>query len=474
LNAIIGYGEILQEEAEDEGHEDYLPDLRRITSAGRHLVALINDILDLSKIEAGKMELHLERFEVGPMVADVVSTIGPLVDRNRNQLVVDAPAEIGSIHADLTKVRQAVFNLLSNACKFTEDGTVRLAVREEQPGWLSFEVADTGIGMTPEQQARLFQEFSQADSAVTRKYGGTGLGLALSRRLIRMMHGDITMHSEPGVGSSFTIRLPRDVAQVPVATPAEPEEPGAGARTVLVVDDEADTRDLLQRYLGKHGFRVVPAATGEQALELAARLHPDAITLDVMMPGMDGWAVLSALKADPELAGIPVVILSILDDRNLGYTLGASDYLTKPIDRERLRAVLEKHCPSGQTGRVLVVDDDPEARAMARWVLEKEGWVVVEAATGTEGLAVLETERPDAILLDLMMPEMDGFAMVAALQREPGLRSIPVIVVTAKDITAEDRARLNGSVQTIIQKSPVGTEALLATVRSLVASATQR
>jgi CheY-like chemotaxis protein/two-component sensor histidine kinase len=473
LNAIIGYGEILQEEAEEEGHEDYLPDLKRITGAGRHLLALINDILDLSKIEAGKMELHLETFSLSQMVSDVVNTIQPLVDRNRNRLEVRCPEDIGTVHADLTKVRQAVFNLLSNASKFTEDGVVSLQVSEERPGWVTFEVSDTGIGMTPEQQARLFQEFSQADSAITRKYGGTGLGLALSRRLVRMMHGDISMASEPGQGSTFTILLPRDVDRAP-AVPAAPEsaEAGPGARTVLVVDDEPDTRDLLQRYLIKQGFRVFAAANGEQGLELARRVHPDAITLDVMMPGMDGWAVLSTLKADPQLAEIPVVVLSILDDRNLGYTLGASDYLTKPIDRDRLVAVLEKHCPQRGTSRVLIVDDDPEARGMARRMLEKDGWAISEAANGREGLEALQEERPDAILLDLMMPEMDGFAFVSQLQNSPDLRSIPVIVVTAKDITQEDRDRLNGYVQRIIQKSPVGRDEILHEVRSLVASAT--
>jgi CheY-like chemotaxis protein len=237
------------------------------------------------------------------------------------------------------------------------------------------------------------------------------------------------------------------------------------------VDDEADTRELVQRYLLKQGFRVITASSGEQALELARRIQPDAITLDVMMPGMDGWAVLSALKADPQLAEIPVVVLSILDDRNLGYTLGASDYLTKPIDRERLVSVLEKHCPQRQSSRVLIVDDDPEARGMARRVLEKDGWTIREAGNGREGLEALEGERPDAILLDLMMPEMDGFAFVSQLQHDPELRSIPVIVVTAKDITQEDRQRLNGYVQRIIQKSPVGREEILHEIRSLVAGA---
>jgi signal transduction histidine kinase/CheY-like chemotaxis protein len=471
LNAIIGYSEILQEEAEDDGNTDYLPDLHRIAGAGRHLLTLINDVLDLSKIEAGKMELHLEHFDLAEVISDVVSTIRPLVDRNQNQLVVQCPADIGTVHADLTKVRQAVFNLLSNASKFTEAGTITLDVREDDPGWITVEVTDTGIGMTPEQQSRLFQEFSQADNEVTRKYGGTGLGLALSRRLVRMMHGDIAMQSEMGTGSTFTIRLPRDVERSQSLPPLVADAPAPGARTVLVVDDEPDTCDLLQRYLTKQGFRVVTASSGEQALALAGQIHPDAITLDVMMPEMDGWAVLAALKADPDLAEIPVIVLSILDDRNLGYTLGAADYLTKPIDRDRLIAVLERYCPRQGTGRILVVDDDPEARALARRTLEKEGWMVEEASNGREGLEALTRGRPDAILLDLMMPEMDGFAFVSQLQKAPEYQAIPVIVVTAKDITQDDRDRLNGYVQKIIQKSPVGRDEILNEVRSLVESA---
>jgi signal transduction histidine kinase/CheY-like chemotaxis protein/tetratricopeptide (TPR) repeat protein len=475
LNAIIGYGEILQEEAEENGHQEYVPDLRKITGAGRHLLELINGILDLSKIEAGKMELYIETFDLPAVVGEVVTTIRPLVDLNGNQLEVHCAENIGAVRADLTKVRQAIFNLLSNACKFTENGRVTLTVDDETPGWITIGVADTGIGMTPEQQTKLFQEFSQADSEVTRKYGGTGLGLALSRSLVRMMRGDITVHSEPGRGSTFTIRMPRDVERIEdEAEPAVSEPITPSARTVLVVDDERDTRELLERYLVKQGFRVVSAAGGERALELAHQIHPDAITLDLMMPGMDGWAVLSALKAAPELADIPVVILSILDDTNLGYTLGASDYLTKPIDRDRLIASLDRLCRLRETSRVLIVDDDPEAREMARRILEKEGCEIEEAGNGREGLAAVRASRPGAILLDLMMPEMDGFAFVTELQNDPALRSIPVIVVTAKDITEEDRRRLNGYVQKIIQKSPVGRDEILRDVRDLVTSAMER
>ncbi|MFQ5567994.1 MAG: ATP-binding protein, partial [Paracoccaceae bacterium] len=326
LNAIIGYSEMLQEEAEDLGEAGFVGDLQKIHAAGRHLLELINAVLDLSKIEAGRMDLYLEDFSVAIMVKDVVAVIQPLAEKNGNRLEVHCEVSVGDMHADLTKCRQALFNLLSNACKFTDHGTVSLTVTREkaEPGdWVTFSVRDTGIGMTPEQMTRLFQEFSQADASTTRKYGGTGLGLDLSRRLCRMMGGDITVASEPGLGSTFTITLPACVIDTtaepatPVASPAEGTPAGAG--TVLVIDDEPAVRDLMQRFLTKEGFRVVTAPGGEEGLRLAKELRPDAITLDVLMPGMDGWAVLAGLKADLDVTDIPVIMLTIVDEKELGY-----------------------------------------------------------------------------------------------------------------------------------------------------------
>jgi CheY-like chemotaxis protein/anti-sigma regulatory factor (Ser/Thr protein kinase) len=382
------------------------------------------------------------------------------------------------MRADLTKVRQALFNLLSNACKFTDRGTVTLAVSREAgagPDALVFRVSDTGIGMTPEQLARLFEAFSQADAATTRKYGGTGLGLALSRRLCRMMGGDVTAESLAGRGSTFTIRLPAEVAEVvdepeaPAAAPAAGAASGVG--TVLVIDDEAAVRDLMRRFLTREGFGVVTASGGEEGVRLARELRPDAITLDVMMPGMDGWAVLSALKADPNVADIPVIMLTIVDDKNLGYALGASDYLTKPIDRERLVTVLKQH---RRDLPVLVVDDDAEVRQLFRRMLEPEGYTVVEAPNGRVALERLRDMSPSVILLDLMMPEMDGFEFVAEFRRHEPWRAIPIVVVTAKDLSPDDRARLNGYVERILQKGTHGREQLLAEVRELVAASVTR
>ena len=493
LNAIIGYSEMLMEDAEDEGLETFVSDLEKICAAGRHLLALINDVLDLSKIEAGRMELYLETFDVTSMMRDVVSTVQPLMEKNANSLEVHAGPELGTMYADLTKVRQSLFNLLSNAAKFTEAGTISLnAIREPVDGadWLTFRVCDTGVGMTPEQIGKLFQVFSQAETSTTRKYGGTGLGLAITRRFCHMMGGEITVESEYGVGSIFTIRLPARVGAHKVKPALAPkalaQPPLEGASTVLVIDDDPAVRDLIQRFLSKEGFQVITAAGGEEGLRLAIDVHPDVITLDVIMPGLDGWAVLGALKAAPELADIPVIMLTILDDKDMGYALGVADYLIKPVDRERLLAIIRKHAsaPSppavgfarlterregpGPARQALVVEDDPATREMLRRVLEGEGWAVVEAENGRPALDRLAEAQPALILLDLMMPEMDGFQFLGELRRNVAWRAIPIVVITARDLAAEDRLRLGGYVQKIIQKGAYSREELLAEVRRLV------
>jgi GAF domain-containing protein/CheY-like chemotaxis protein len=477
LNAIIGYSEMLQEDAADLGAEQFTDDLRKINAAGKHLLELINAVLDLSKIEAGKMDLYLETFDVTGLVHDIAAVIQPLAGKNSNRLEIHCPTDVGTMRADLTKVRQALFNLLSNACKFTQQGTISLAVtRETAEGgeWMTFAVSDTGIGLTPEQLGRLFEVFSQADAATTRRYGGTGLGLALSRRLCRMMGGDVTAESEAGHGSTFTIRLPArvtDPADAPAAPAAVPPITAGTIGTVLVIDDEAAVRELMQRYLTREGFRVITAAGGDEGLRQARELRPDAITLDVMMPGMDGWAVLSALKADPAVADIPVVMLTIVDDRNLGYTLGAAEYLTKPIERERLVAVLDRY---RRDLPVLVIDDDPEIRQLFRRMLEPDGYTVVDAENGRIALERLRDVTPSVVLLDLMMPEMDGFEFAAEFRRHESWRTIPIVVVTARDLSREDRERLNGHVQKILQKGAYGRDALLAEVRELVATSVAR
>ncbi len=488
LNAIIGYSEMLTEEAQDLGEASFVADLAKINGAGKHLLALINDVLDLSKIEAGRMDLYLESFNVKSMVGDVVTTIGSLVRKNNNRLDVTVADDVGQMRADLTKVRQVLFNLLSNSCKFTEAGTVTLTAARTKDGaggdWLTFTVADTGIGMTEAQIAKLFEAFSQADASTTRKYGGTGLGLAISRRFCRMMGGDVTAASRPGHGSTFEVRLPATVTDpkaVPAAEPPPAVTPGAApaaadGRLVLVIDDDPAARDLMRRALTKEGFRVETATGGEDGLAAARRLRPDAVTLDVLMPQKDGWSVLSDLKADPDLCGIPVVLVTLTDDKQVGYALGASDYLTKPVDFERLSATLHRldrrtQCPGdppADGGYVLVVEDDPVLRELERRTLEKAGWRVVVAADGELALAQMERETPRLVVLDLLMPKLDGFAVVEQLKHRPAWREVPVVVVTAADLTEADRDRLRGRVQEIVQKGGYRLDTLAATVRQAV------
>ena len=481
LNAIIGYSEMLAEEAEDAGRENDLADLRKVRSAGKHLLALINDVLDLSKIEAGKMEVHLETFDVPGMLQEVVSTIAPLVEKNGNRIEVHCAEGPGALRADLTKVRQALFNLLSNACKFTSGGVITLAVvRERVDGveWLNFGVNDTGIGISPEQMKKLFQAFSQADASTSKKYGGTGLGLIISRRFCQMMGGDITVESTPGQGSTFTIRLPIDGVAPKTKVTLEGEEsrvaastPPKGVPTVLVIDDDPAARELMQRFLAQEqGLHMAGAASGEEGLRLAKELRPAVILLDVLMPGMDGWAVLTALKADPELAPIPVIMATILDDRNMGFSLGATDFLTKPIDREYLAQLLQKYRCAHPPCPVLVVEDQADLRALMRRMLEQEGWVVAEAENGRVALDRVAENRPELIVLDLMMPEMDGFSFLEVLRQHEGWRAIPIVVVTAKDLTAEDHRRLNGYVQYIVHKGAYGREELLAELGDRIAA----
>ncbi len=479
LNAIIGYSEMLQEEAEDQQLDALIPDLKKVHGAGRHLLALINDILDLSKIESGKMELFLETFEIRSLVADVRSTIHPLMEKNHNILDIRCADALGTMYADVTRVRQVLFNLLSNASKFTERGTVTLEVTREGSasgrGEVVFRVRDTGIGMGPEQQARLFQAFTQADASTSRRYGGTGLGLVISRRICQMMDGDISVESEAGRGSVFTVRLPLAVPgrrtppapRVEVSGDALAVSPVEGTDTVLVIDDDDSAREILARGLAKEGFRVLRASSGEDGVKLAREHRPDVITLDILMPGMDGWSVLRMLKSDPQVMEIPVVLITMVDGRDMGKALGAADYLPKPIDRERLAAVLRKYKCTDPPCPVLVVEDDAPTRELMKRTLTSAGWKVCEAVNGRDALTMVGKSRPDLILLDLMMPEMDGFEFVEQLRENPAWREIPVVVVTAKELTNDDRDRLSGHVRSILQKGALSHEELAREIRSV-------
>jgi adenylate cyclase len=332
---------------------------------------------------------------------------------------------------------------------------------------MEFAVSDTGIGMTPQQQAKLFEEFTQADSSTARQYGGTGLGLAITRKLARMMGGDVTLTSEAGKGSTFTVRLPANT-DVPAGAPISSDH-GRSTRAdcVLVIDDDATARELISDHLKAGGFTVVTAAGGVEGLKLAKELRPTAITLDVMMPDLDGWSVLAALRQNPELADIPVIMVSIVDDKRRGIALGAAGYLTKPIDRERLHQLVHRFQAPMRATRVLMVEDDASQRERMHGWLERPQWIVREAANGRQALVLLREEKPDVILLDLMMPEMDGFEVVAALQGDKDWRDIPVIVITSLDLNAKDRERLNSGVESVLVKEKFRPEDLVERIRQL-------
>jgi signal transduction histidine kinase/CheY-like chemotaxis protein len=355
LNAIIGYSEMLEEEARDSQNPDHIADLQKIQFAGKHLLSLINDVLDLSKIEAGKMPLHLETFDITMMVNEIITTLQPAIEKNKNTLRVRMADEISTMRADVTKVRQILFNLLSNACKFTDHGTIRLDVDrriEDGQDWICFRVSDTGIGIAAKQRENLFKEFAQADTSIARKYGGTGLGLAISYKFVQLMKGRIGVESDLGKGATFIAELPAQV-RTEASDPARPDVAGNSAPaasptktdrdTILVIDDDAAVRDLMTRFLSKLDLNVVAASNGEEGLRLAAQLRPIIITLDVIMPERDGWSVLNQLKADPELSEIPVIMVTIVDNEAMGINLGASNYLVKPVHREHLADLIEKY-----------------------------------------------------------------------------------------------------------------------------------
>ena len=473
LSAVIGYSEMLEEEAEDLGQKSLLGDLGKIKANARHLLSLINDVLDLSKIEANRMDVFAEDVDVATLVGEVGATVDGLIRQKGNELAIDlGDAPLGSMRTDVVKLRQCLFNLLSNAGKFTENGTVTLRVRRAaapEGDRVAFTVADTGIGMTPEQLQRLFARFSQADETTTRRFGGTGLGLAISRAFSRLLGGDIAVESTHGAGTNFTLDLPatmpeRVAADLPAADePSSPAEAAAGD-TVLVIDDDPAQRDLTTRFLRGLRFNVESASNGRAGLDMARSLKPRAILLDVMMPQMDGWSVLNALKADAELAAIPVIMITFVSDSGLAASLGADEHLVKPVDWDKLKTVMERFRDAD--GDVLIVDDDRGARERLRTVLERNGWTVQEAANGAEALDRVGAAHPRLILLDLTMPVMDGFAFLHALRDLPNGTDIPVVVLSARDITNAERKQLQGA-DRVLSKTTTSLKHIASELRSL-------
>ncbi|AWV88812.1 response regulator [Bradymonas sediminis] len=491
LNAVIGYSELIGEDLDlginDLGSlplESIRSDINKVHKAAKHLLVLINDILDLSKVEAGKMDLHLEPFDLAGLVEEVVDTMSPLVTENNNQIACTGEMGIELV-ADRTKLKQILLNLTGNAVKFTENGEITLHFVEESVGGrdgVRIDVVDTGMGIPDDEIDLMFEPFTQVDDSTTRRHGGTGLGLAICKRFCEMMGGFVHVESEVGVGTTVSVHLPsaamragdeesvafwsEEVAQHALSSHNNNEI----GPMVLIIDDDPNVHELMRRFLKPRGFRLFSAFDGERGIELARELRPDVITLDVMMPGRDGWSVLSELKSDASLDEIPVVMVTMLDDKSIGYALGAADYLVKPIERERLVRVLSRFDRS-RGGVALVVEDETEIREVIKRHLERAGWTVQTAANGRLALDALEVDCPDVVLLDLMMPEMDGFEVAEIMRMEPRWQKIPIVVVTAMDLDEADRSQLNRSVERIMDKNISSIEMVISEVLNIAGTA---
>jgi len=473
LNAILGYGEMLAEDCEDLGYDDLLPDLKKITSAGTHLLSLINNILDISKIESGKMELYITSFEIEDVVDVIKDISAPLVSKNNNAFQTNIQDGIGAMRQDETKLRQCLSNLLSNAAKFTEAGTVTLEVDaslEKEIEMVSFKVIDTGEGMSEEGVGKVFEVYTQAERSTSAKHGGTGLGLPLSREMAQMMGGDITLTSELGVGSVFTLKLPRDCPQDEhEVSDSVLEGIDDDEKLVVLIDDDVTMHDLIKRTLNKIGLTLVGATDSEKGMQMVRETKPKLLLLDVLMPGRDGWSILRECKSDPELKDMPVIMVSQLNQDTLANSLGADDYITKPIDRELFLKTIKNILGDGDTdnNKILIIDDDENTRDLLSRMLKEGGWVPKTAKDGKEGLDQLG-EDPALIVLDLEMPRMDGFEFlnqyIETVNEED---RCPILVYSGKDLTDVQKELLENNVEGLVRKDEVSMDELSTIVKEV-------
>jgi len=473
LNAILGYGEMLYEDCEDLGYDDLLPDLKKITSSGTHLLSLINNILDLSKIEAGKMELFVTSFEIENMVQTIKDVSEPLAAKNDNGFVINLDGAMGSMSQDETKLRQCLTNFLSNGFKFTKNGTVTLDVKARMEGdveFVDFAVIDTGAGMSPEGVSKVFEEYTQAERSTSANYGGTGLGLPISKKFAEMMGGDVIVTSEEGVGSVFTMSVPRECPEY-----NEDEVEGNVINLddqdnlVVLVDDDVAMHDLIKRTISKLNLTLLGATNSEKGMELIREVKPKLILLDVLMPGRDGWSLLKECKTDQELKDIPVIMISQLNQSNLASSLGANDYLTKPIDRTHFINTLKRILGTDtQNQKVLVIDDDKDVRELLSRLLKDAGYRPIDARDGKEGLERTKDE-PALIILDLEMPRMDGFEFLDNYIKDvPEEKRAPVLVFSGKDLTDVQEDLLKERVIGLVKKDDVSMDNLSKMIQGIV------
>lgn len=474
LNAIIGFTRIVRRKGESSLPEKQLENLDKVLISAEHLLGLINTVLDISKIEAGRMEVQPSTFDLGPLVDLVVATSQPLL-KPGVRVSAHVSSELPRLNTDMDKVKQVLINLLSNAAKFTHQGEIKLSASSDGHV-VKVELQDSGIGIPQSALEHIFDEFQQADTSTTREYGGTGLGLSISRSLARLLGGDLTATSQLGIGSTFTFSFPAQYGAI--AVPAQPEhlarvKPATGKPLVLAIDDNPDVIYLLKENLGEAGFEVLGVLDGEEGVHRACELQPFAITLDIMMPRKDGWQVLHDLKSDPRTRDIPVILVTIVDKKEMGFQLGAADYLVKPLDERAIVAALERlvHTQGGQVPhRLLVVDDDPNVAEMVRQLLGDTGYQIETAGDGEQALQLIQQAPPDAILLDLLMPRMDGFGLLGELSKSPQYKDIPIVVLTAKTLTAAERELLQTSVVKVIEKSGLKQELLVQHIQQVLSA----
>jgi signal transduction histidine kinase/CheY-like chemotaxis protein len=500
LNAILGYGEILQFEARKMQRLDFLEDLSAIELAGRHLLGLINEILEISKIHAGKIEVHSEPFTLKQLVEEVVTTIRPLAQKKNNTIETIMLNMPDQMFSDSTRIRQILLNLLGNSCKFTENGKVTLSVTGkvvEGTNWLHFTVLDTGIGIEPEKIPELFEEFTQADNSATRKFGGTGLGLTISKRLAQLLGGDIQATSELGKGSSFTLFLPQDYSQIKTFEKQSVEgwsewagkyldedslsnkEKFDGRREstqvefeadqVLVIDDDAIIGNLIRKFLEREGYQVEIAVEANAGFKSVEKNIPQIIILDVRINGGSGWDIFKRLKEHPKLKDIPIVALTDAEEELRARKEGVAEFLPKPLDWDYFVAVLKKYKKTSREFSILIVEDDAINREALRRILGKDGWNIVEAFDGPSAFEKLgeKDELPGLILLDIVIPGLNGFEVVQRLRQNPLWRAIPIVIISAKELTLEERGRLQGDVERIFKKGDVTCNELLQVIRSI-------
>jgi signal transduction histidine kinase/DNA-binding response OmpR family regulator len=464
MNAIVGFSKIVHRRTKDQLPAKQVENLEKVLQSSEILMSLINDILDLSKIEVGRLEIAPTSFSLPQLARSCAEEVAPLLGKGVETQVYCA-ADIDAIYSDQNRVRQILTNLLSNAAKFTEKGSICISVRSLGKGWIEIEVADSGIGISPQTQALVFEEFRQADGSTTRKYGGTGLGLSITRKLCQLLGGSIRMESEEGKGSTFRVSLPIEFGRPPLDSMAVESVPLAeGKRLILSIDDDPDVLSLITQEMEGEDYKVVGATSALEGIEQAKKLKPHAITVDIMMPGVDGWETISRLKSDPLTRNIPLVVVSIIDNKEMGYSLGADEYLVKPVDRESLIGVLQRY--DGHGKQVLIADDDPGVVDLISQLLEEDGWAVRSVGNGRQALDEIGLQKPDVLLLDLMMPIMDGFEVLSKLRATEEMADLPVVVITAKDLSMSEHEDLRQHAARVVEKNGLDRGRILSELRA--------